>query len=255
MDLDGSLGGLSLGTDYTFEAAVRAGLAFHVGNGRMRSEGNLNATENDSRFWGLGAYAGWASGAFALSADAHYTRTDNKVQQVLPAALDMGDLRGDIHANAVSAGLRGEYVFATQWLDITPHLGIRYTRLHTAQHDLGSAGLSVLEGESIKQDIWSFPVGLSFSRDFQHGEAWLRPLLDLTIIPYAGDTEAWSVVRFSGVDAAAGMSTRVLDSVTYGGQIGLEAGNSKVNLGVRYGLQMGEHSTRHGVFASFRYAF
>lgn len=53
---NGNLGGVSLGADYTFENAIRAGITFNIGGGYAESSGgDLNSTENRMTFWGLGA--------------------------------------------------------------------------------------------------------------------------------------------------------------------------------------------------------
>ena len=58
--------------------------------------------------------------------DVNYTSTYNKLEQDLPASMQMGKLKSDVTAYAISAGLRGEYKFETSVMDITPHVGVRY---------------------------------------------------------------------------------------------------------------------------------
>ncbi|WP_291438961.1 hypothetical protein, partial [Desulfovibrio sp.] len=60
----GGLGGVALGGDYTFDNALRAGIAFNIGGGYAEGEGDLAKTTNSFSFWGLGAYAGWAKENF-----------------------------------------------------------------------------------------------------------------------------------------------------------------------------------------------
>uniref|UniRef100_UPI0013EDB96F autotransporter outer membrane beta-barrel domain-containing protein n=1 Tax=Desulfovibrio sp. ZJ369 TaxID=2709793 RepID=UPI0013EDB96F len=120
MDYSGGLGGVAIGADYTFENAIRAGITFNIGGGYATGSGDFNETTNDMSFWGIGAYAGWTKNNFGLTADVNYTSTYNKLEQELPAAMQMDSLKSDVTAYAISAGLRGEYKFETSVLDITP---------------------------------------------------------------------------------------------------------------------------------------
>lgn len=84
---NGNLGGVSLGADYTFENAIRAGITFNIGGGYAESSGgDLNSTENRMTFWGLGAYAGWNYENFGLMADVSYTSTWNDLDRTWMAA-------------------------------------------------------------------------------------------------------------------------------------------------------------------------
>uniref|UniRef100_UPI0013EB2E41 beta strand repeat-containing protein n=1 Tax=Desulfovibrio sp. ZJ369 TaxID=2709793 RepID=UPI0013EB2E41 len=120
MDYSGGLGGVAIGADYTFENAIRAGITFNIGGGYATGSGDFNETTNDMSFWGIGAYAGWTKNNFGLTADVNYTSTYNKLEQELPAAMQMDSLKSDVTAWAISAGLRGEYKFETSVLDIIP---------------------------------------------------------------------------------------------------------------------------------------
>ncbi|MBQ4132363.1 MAG: autotransporter domain-containing protein [Desulfovibrionaceae bacterium] len=257
LDVDGELGGVALGGDYTFANAIRAGISFNVGGGSADGEGDFNKTSNDFTFWGVGAYAGWNPGNLGLTADVNYTRVDNDVEQDMPAALGMGSkLESDIDSHDISAGLRGDYRIETGSIDITPHAGVRYTHLRTDDYDLNSAAGTVLEGDSVSQDIWTFPVGVTLSSDFETENGWLiRPSLDLSVIPAAGDLDARGDVRFTGVNGVADVKAEVVDDVIYSGQLGLDFGNDDVKVGLDYNLQTGEDTLSHGVFATFRYEF
>ncbi len=255
LNYNGGLGGVAIGADYTFENAIRAGITFNIGGGYATGSGDFNETTNDMSFWGIGAYAGWTKNNFGLTADVNYTSTYNKLEQELPAAMQMDSLKSDVTAWAISAGLRGEYKIETSVLDITPHVGVRYTSLNTDEYDVKSGG-TVLSGDGISQSIWTFPVGVAFSKEIETGNGWrVKPSLDLAVIPAAGDIEARGDVRFTGVSGTAELETQTMDYISYMGQAGLEFGNDTVSFGVNYNLQTGVHSTSHGVFGTFRYEF
>ena len=255
MDFSGGLGGVAIGADYTFDNAIRAGITFNIGGGYASGSGDLNETTNNMNFWGIGAYAGWTPGNFGLTADVNYTSTYNKLEQDLPASMQMGKLKSDVTAYAISAGLRGEYKIETSALDIIPHVGVRYMSLNTDEYDVKSGG-TLLKGDAINQSIWTFPIGVAFSKQIETGNGWhFKPSLDLAVIPAAGDIDARSDVRFTGTGTKAELDTQTMDYVSYMGQAGLEFGNDTTSLGVNYNIQLGAKSTAHGVFGTFRYEF
>ena len=255
MDFSGGLGGVAIGADYTFDNAIRAGITFNIGGGYATGSGDLNETTNNMNFWGIGAYAGWAQNNFGVTADVNYTSTYNKLEQDLPASMQMGKLKSDVTAYAISAGLRGEYKIETSALDIIPHVGVRYMSLNTDEYDVKSGG-TLLKGDAINQSIWTFPIGVAFSKQIETGNGWhFKPSLDLAVIPAAGDIDARSDVRFTGTGTKAELDTQTMDYVSYMGQAGLEFGNDTTSLGVNYNIQLGAKSTAHGVFGTFRYEF
>ena len=254
---NGNLGGVSLGADYTFENAIRAGITFNIGGGYAESSGgDLNSTENRMSFWGLGAYAGWNYENFGLMADVSYTSTWNDLKQDMDSRMGMGDLEADVQASAISAGLRAEYKLETSVLDVIPHIGVRYMSLNTWGFDAESSGGTVLEGDGFHQDIWTFPVGVTFTKDFTLDSGWsFKPSIDFSVIPAAGDIKAKQDVAFTGLPGSYEVETQMMDYLTWQGGVGLEMGNDTMSFGVNYTLQAGQHTTGHGVFGSFRYEF
>ena len=254
---NGNLGGVSLGADYTFENAIRAGITFNIGGGYAESSGgDLNSTENRMSFWGLGAYAGWNYENFGLMADVSYTSTWNDLKQDVDSRMGMGDLEADVQASAISAGLRAEYKLETSVLDVIPHIGVRYMSLNTWGFDAESNGGTVLEGDGFHQDIWTFPVGVTFTKDFTLDSGWsFKPSIDFSVIPAAGDIKAKQDVAFTGLPGSYEVETQMMDYLTWQGGVGLEMGNDTMSFGVNYTLQAGQHTTGHGVFGSFRYEF
>lgn len=254
-DFSGSLGGVTIGADYTFEDSLRAGILFNIGGGYLKGGGDLAKTTNNMNFWGLGAYAGWNYENFGLSADVNYTSAFNKIRQDLEDMGNMGELKLDGTSWALSTGLRAEYVFNTEALDIIPHAGFRYTNLTMDDYDVKGGG-TVIKGDSFTQNIWTFPLGVAFSKDIPLQNGWsMKPMLDLNITPAAGDIKAKSNIRFTGTDTQAQLKTKIMDYVTYGGTAGIEFGNDSVSVGVNYNGQFGAESSAHAVFGTFRYEF
>ena len=252
-----NLGGVSIGADYTWSNNIRAGLMFNIGGGYAQSNGgDLNDTTNSMTFWGVGAYGGWEYNNFAIMGDVSYTSTWNSVEQDVDSRMGMSDLEADIQASAISAGLRFEYKLETDYLDLIPHVGARYMSINTWGYDVETNGGTVLEGDGFQQNIWTFPVGITFSKELEMNNSWyFKPSVDFTVIPAAGDIKAKEDVRFTGLPYSTEMETQMMDYFTWQGGVGLEFGNDNMSVGVNYTLQAGQNSTGHGVFGMFRYEF
>ncbi|OUO51758.1 hypothetical protein B5F76_08810 [Desulfovibrio sp. An276] len=250
-----NIGGVSLGADYTWANNIRAGLMFNVGGGFAQSSGDFADTTNSMTFWGVGAYGGWEYNNFAVMADVSYTSTWNSVNQDVDSRMKMSDLEADIQASAISAGLRFEYKLETQYLDLIPHVGARYMSINTWGYDVDNNEGTVLEGDGFQQNIWTFPVGITFSKEVERNNDWyFKPSVDFTVIPAAGDIKAKQDVRFGNLPVTE-METQMMDYFTWQGGVGLEFGNENMSVGVNYTLQAGQNSTGHGVFGMFRYEF
>jgi hypothetical protein len=250
-----NLGGIALGADYTINDMFRFGAAFNVGAGYAKSSGDFNSTDNSFNFWGVSLYGGWVYDNFGLSADVGYTGNYNKVEQDMPASMQMSGLKADVTSHAWNTGLKAEYKFNAGALDIIPHVGVRYLGLVTDSYDVKSGG-TVFEVDGETQSIWTFPVGVSFAKAIETESGWqFKPQLDLGVIPAAGDVKAKSKARVPGVDSQAEMKMQVVDYATFDGGLGFELGKGDFTLGLNYNLQASEHRTGHGVFGTLRYEF
>lgn len=248
-------GGIVFGGDYAF-GDFRVGMALNAGSGTARSRGDFNATKNDFDFWGMNLYGSWSRDQFNIVGDLGYSANKNEVKQDLPATMQLGQLRADVDTGVLTAGLRGEYRFETDWADVTPHVGVRYYNLRTDgftsridDHDVFRVGRDT-------QEIWTFPIGVSFSRDFETSSGWkVKPRADLSVAPAAGDLKAKTKVRVPGVAASDTIKARMMDSVSFDGTLGLEVQKDNISFGLDYGIRASEHKAGHGVNVSFTYKF
>ena len=248
-------GGIVFGGDYAF-GDFRVGMALNAGSGTARSRGDFNATKNDFDFWGMNLYGSWLRDQFNIVGDLGYSANKNEVKQDLPTTMQLGQLRADVDTGVLTAGLRGEYRFETDWADVTPHVGVRYYNLRTDgftsridDHDVFRVGRDT-------QEIWTFPIGVSFSRDFETSSGWkVKPRADLSVVPAAGDLKAKTKVRVPGVAASDTIKARMMDSVSFDGTLGLEVQKDNISFGLDYGIRASEHKAGHGVNVSFTYKF
>lgn len=248
-------GGIVFGGDYAF-GDFRVGMALNAGSGTARSRGDFNATKNDFDFWGMNLYGSWSRDQFNIVGDLGYSANKNEVKQDLPTTMQLGQLRADVDTGVLTAGLRGEYRFETDWADVTPHVGVRYYNLRTDgftsridDHDVFRVGRDT-------QEIWTFPIGVSFSRDFETSSGWkVKPRADLSVAPAAGDLKAKAKTRVPGVAASDTIKARIMDSVSFDGTLGLEVQKDNISFGLDYGIRASEHKAGHGVNVSFTYKF
>lgn len=254
-DTSGSLGGITVGADCTFDSTLRLGADLSVGGGWAEGSGDFSRTTNNMTFWGAGLYGGWTRGAFGLSADVHFTSSFNSLKQELPSSMRMADLEADITSRALSAGIRAEYRFSAGDVRIIPHAGVRYTNLTVDGYDADSGG-TVLEGDGFSQDLVFFPAGVAFEMPLETKSGWrFLPRADFAVVPAAGDIRAREDVRWSGLGKSYSVSTQDMDQVSYTAQAGIECGKDKFSVSVNYALQTGFTTEGHSVFAELRWEF
>ena len=248
-DID--LYGLALGADFTTESGVRVGALFNLGSGDADGQGVGSTVSNDFDYFGFTLYAGATFGNFALTADAGFTQLSNDLEQ----SSYMGTLKADTDTTVTSVGLRGEYLFATPWVDVVPHLGVRYTSLDMDSYDVHSdAGvLASTDADSIQ--VFSIPFGVTFSKDMAMGNWLVKPVFDLTLTANTGDDEIDSTTTFTGMQSVA-LSTEIMDSFTYGATLGINAQyQESISFGLNIGYTGSSSADEFGVNANARYTF
>ena len=248
---DINLYGLALGADFTTESGVRVGALFNLGSGDADGQGVGSTVSNDFDYFGFTLYAGATFGNFALTADAGFTQLSNDLEQVSY----MGTLKADTDTTVTSVGLRGEYLFATPWVDVVPHLGVRYTSLDMDSYDVHSdAGvLASTDADSIQ--VFSIPFGVTFSKDMAMGNWLVKPVFDLTLTANTGDDEIDSTTTFTGMQSVA-LSTEIMDSFTYGATLGINAQyQESISFGLNVGYTGSSSADEFGVNANARYTF
>ena len=248
---DINLYGLALGADFTTESGVRVGALFNLGSGDADGQGVGSTVSNDFDYFGFTLYAGATFGNFALTADAGFTQLSNDLEQ----SSYMGTLKADTDTTVTSVGLRGEYLFATPWVDVVPHLGVRYTSLDMDSYDVHSdAGvLASTDADSIQ--VFSIPFGVTFSKDMAMGNWLVKPVFDLTLTANTGDDEIDSTTTFTGMQSVA-LSTEIMDSFTYGATLGINAQyQESISFGLNVGYTGSSSADEFGVNANARYTF
>lgn len=245
---DSDFGGVIVGGDYTWANSFRLGISLNAGTGSAESTGSFAKTENDFDSVGVGIYAGYMLGNLGLSADVNYTNVSNEVSQMN----SVQNLSGDFDTNVTSVGVRAEYKIATEMMDIIPHIGARYS--HISMDDLNLSG--VLTAFSDNANIWQFPIGVTFAKDFATENGWnIKPALDLAVIPVAGDKDFAQDVAFTGVTGLASVESEIMDSVSGRAQLGVEVSKDQFYFGLDYAYQGSSDMDTHGVQANIGFKF
>jgi uncharacterized protein with beta-barrel porin domain len=173
----------------------------------------------------------------------------------MPSSMQMGMAEADIYTSALVADLRAEYMLEFGGVDLLPHAGVRYTALRTSHHDLNIDGQNLNSVESDTQHIVQFPIGLGVSVDTALGDWRIKPSADISVIPVAGETKAFSKMRYSGVEATDSVNTRIMDSTSYAGLFGLQAEKGNFSVSLNYGVQAASHETDQNVQVRFGWKF
>ncbi len=251
-----NFGGVAIGGDYTFDNAFRLGLTFNVGAGYSESNGDFADTQNYFDFWGIGVYGGWYKNDFAILGHVNYTGSSHEITQDGYNPIGMGDITSDINTSAFNVGLRAEYTFKTDALNITPYVGVEYMSLYTNDYEIEMSGGTAFDGDSIHQSIWTFPIGVILSKEIETGSGWkFSPRLELGIIPAAGDVHANAYVKVPNADLSIETEARIVDDFSYMGSLGFDFGNDDFGIRLDYTYIGSKHSSNHGVQASFRFDF
>ena len=251
-DID--LYGLALGADFTTESGVRVGAMFNVGSGDAEGQGIGEGVSNDFDYYGFALYAGVTFGNFALTADAGFTQVSNDLEQAVNYH-GVGTLKADTDTQTVSVGVRGEYLFATPWVDVVPHVGVRYTSFDLDSYQAQVDGYTIANADADSMQVFSIPFGVTFSKDMAMGNWLVKPVFDLNLTANAGDDELESDVAFVGVSNVA-LTTEVMDSFTYGATLGISAQyQESFSFGLNVGYTGSSSADEFGVNANARYTF
>ena len=251
--VDADLTGLVLGGDFTSESGVRAGAYFNFGSASMDGQGVGDKVSNDADYFGFGLYAGMTFGQMSLVADAGFTQVSNDIEQT-PSA-KVSKVKADVDSSAVTLGLRGEYKLNVATMDVTPHLGVRYTRLAIDSYDAKADGILVANTDFDTMQMFSVPFGVTISKDIAVGSWTIKPVFDLTLNANAGDTDAKLDTTFVGTKTI-GLTSEAFDSFTYGATMGIDAKyGEKFSVGLNTNYVGSSNADEFGVMGNVRYMF
>ena len=155
--VDMDLYGLALGADYTLANGVRVGAMFNVGSGDADGNGVASGVSNDFDYYGFGVYGGYTMGALSVVADVTYTAVDNDFDSST-GLTNYSKLEGSADSDALSIGVTGQYEFATQSMTVTPHAGLRFTKVSMDDYTVKAGGTNIADFEADDMNVFSIPI-------------------------------------------------------------------------------------------------
>ena len=188
------------------------GAAFTVATADTDSTNTLAVSSTDSDFVGFSVYGAKAFGQFNLAADLGYMKGSNDVSV---NAYNIGDFSAD--TDAFTLGLRGDVLVDAGSFKVVPHAGLRFTHLTT--DDFESAYTTKIDS----MNIFQMPVGVTVTGNVEAAGWNVAPLLDLSVVPAFGDTDADMTLGINGVAATSALSTQVIDSNLFQMKLGVSA--------------------------------
>ncbi len=240
-DLD--LYGGVLGGDYTFaQYDATLGAALTVGTGSGGSKGTATSIDNDVDFVGFSVYGNKRCPIVNSKFDLGYMQTKSDIS----AANSMGNWSSDVKAKAFTFGFGVELPTTVGIVNVTPHAGIRYTRLDVEGRD----GLFGTDDD--KLNVFQAPLGVTFSGAFETSGWNLAPTFDFSVVPAFGDKDA--TTKYNGLTTE--VITRVVDSSPVQATLGLSAQKDAFTFGINYTLGAGsDERQNHSFNANVRYTF
>ena len=221
------------------------GAAFTVATADTDSTNTLAVSSTDSDFVGFSVYGAKAFGQFNLAADLGYMKGSNDVSV---NAYNIGDFSAD--TDAFTLGLRGDVLVDAGSFKVVPHAGLRFTHLTT--DDFESAYTTKIDS----MNIFQMPVGVTVMGNVEAAGWNVAPLLDLSVVPAFGDTDADMTLGINGVAATSALSTQVIDSNLFQMKLGVSAQKDAFTFGLNYKLGAGSDNRVNNTFnATVGYAF
>ncbi|MCK0515498.1 autotransporter outer membrane beta-barrel domain-containing protein [Anaerobiospirillum sp. NML120448] len=250
---DITLYGVALGGDVTLANGVRVGAMFNVGSGDADGQGAASVVSNDFDYFGGSIYAGYAIDNFSIVGDISYTTIDSDVEANTAA----GKTSTSFDTTALSVGVTGQYALKVAEMDVTPHAGMRFTRIDMDDYTIESADFGeVGQYNASSANVFSIPVGVTISKEYVTDTWTVKPSFDLTLTGNFGDDTVDGTVSWTGV-SNWDVSTKAefVDNFTYGAAVGIAAKTGNFGLGLGLNYTGSSNTDEFGVNANARYMF
>ena len=246
---------IRMGGDYSFANNLRAGVAVIIGKSDIDGKESADSVNNDSSFYGFALYGGYKYDAFSLAADIGYTKIKNSIDY--ETGLDgFGKISADADVTAYHAATTAQYEFDLGRLALTPHAGLRFVSFDIDDYKVDSASGAIANTENERVNIFSIPVGVTLSHEFTNGDWRVKPATDIRVTVNTGDTDIDYKTRFIGASADTKLNADIIDTVTYGVELGLAASYQKnLSFGVSANYTGSSEAKEFGFNLSSRYAF
>lgn len=238
--------GATIGVDFAKKGKVQSGIAFSYGSGDSHGMG----INNDFDMWGVSLYGNVKNDDTNVIADIGFSESDNE----LTGTAIGKDIKADRDVSVFTVGVRAEKLYTNGSTQIVPYTGLRYYNVDPDSYTAYYDGQKFGEYDADRQNIWTLPVGVSLRNETVTESGWrLTPKVDVAYIWAFGDTDnSFDLNTGSGVDT---LDYTVMDSGSWLGSVGFEAGKDDWAFGVGYSYQKGSHEEANKWFVNVEYSF
>lgn len=246
VDSSSDFDGATIGVDFAKKGKVQSGIAFSYGSGDSHGMG----INNDFDMWGVSLYGNVKNDDTNVIADIGFSESDNEL-----TGTAMGkDIKADRDVSVFTVGVRAEKLYTNGSTQIVPYTGLRYYNVDPDSYTAYYDGQKFGEYDADRQNIWTLPVGVSLRNETVTESGWrLTPKVDVAYIWAFGDTDnSFDLNTGSGVDT---LDYTVMDSGSWLGSVGFEAGKDNWAFGVGYSYQKGSHEEANKWFVNVEYSF
>lgn len=246
VDSSSDFDGATIGVDFAKKGKVQSGIAFSYGSGDSHGMG----INNDFDMWGVSLYGNVKNDDTNVIADIGFSESDNEL-----TGNAMGkDIKADRDVSVFTVGVRAEKLYTNGSTQIVPYTGLRYYNVDPDSYTAYYDGQKFGEYDADRQNIWTLPVGVSLRNETVTESGWrLTPKVDVAYIWAFGDTDnSFDLNTGSGVDT---LDYTVMDSGSWLGSVGFEAGKDDWAFGVGYSYQKGSHEEANKWFVNVEYSF
>lgn len=246
IDSSSDFDGATVGVDFAKKGKVQSGIAFSYGSGDSHGMG----INNDFDMWGVSLYGNVKNDDTNVIADIGFSESDNEL-----TGTAMGkDIKADRDVSVFTVGVRAEKLYTNGSTQIVPYTGLRYYNVDPDSYTAYYDGQKFGEYDADRQNVWTLPVGVSLRNETVTESGWrLTPKVDVAYIWAFGDTDnSFDLNTGSGVDT---LDYTVMDSGSWLGSVGFEAGKDDWAFGVGYSYQKGSHEEANKWFVNVEYSF
>ena len=246
IDSNSDFDGATIGVDFAKKGKVQSGIAFSYGSGDSHGMG----INNDFDMWGVSLYGNVKNDDTNVIADIGFSESDNEL-----TGTAMGkDIKADRDVSVFTVGVRAEKLYTNGSTQIVPYTGLRYYNVDPDSYTAYYDGQKFDEYDADRQNVWTLPVGVSLRNETVTESGWrLTPKVDVAYIWAFGDTDnSFDLNTGSGVDT---LDYTVMDSGSWLGSVGFEAGKDDWAFGVGYSYQKGSHEEANKWFVNVEYSF
>ncbi len=245
-DYDVQLNGIIVGGDFYKKGKATVGAAFSYADGNIDGSSRAVRTKNDVDYYGFSLYGRIDNGDSAVLGDITYLHGSNDITQYN----SFSEITASPDTDAFSIGVRAEKAFAVgDNGKFVPFIGARYLSIGSGDYT-NSLGMKY---DVDDQDLWLFPVGVSYSSEIKHDDWTIQPIAEVGYVFTAGDREVNQTVSLNGASSNFGFET--VDSSSFVGRLGINAKSEAIDYGLSYEYQNGDKTEANRFLANVTFKF